>query len=155
MKTNQILVIMQNLGLCKYLAKIHRNTLCTIYNYPSKYILSAVHSASKLNSEVNKDEPNSKVNDVKKKDILKFTKKCPEKVNVAIIGADEKPGRVLAFQLKQHPLIKKLFLHGRGCMNLAEDLEQIDTFCLARGFENEKEIPKCLKVCIFFFRKLF
>lgn len=95
-----------------------------------------------------------------KKDLTKSRIMTPElrdakNVNVAIIGAGERAGQVLAFQLKQHPLIKKLYLHGENCRSLSEDLNQIDTSCTALGYNHEKQLHKCLRVSeIFIFSLL-
>lgn len=68
------------------------------------------------------------------------------KIQVGVIGADERAGQVLAFQLKQHPLIKKIYLHGEDCDELANDLNQIDTSCTAIGYNKRRDLSKCLRV---------
>lgn len=68
------------------------------------------------------------------------------RLNVTLLGADIKMGQILSLLLKQHPSVGKIFLHGTGCPQMANDLRDIDTSCQIAGYDKFRELPVAIRV---------
>ncbi|KAF5291390.1 hypothetical protein FQR65_LT01700 [Abscondita terminalis] len=67
-------------------------------------------------------------------------------VRVAVLGADTLTGEMVAYLLKQNPIVSQIYLYGdSGVFGISADLRHFDTRCEVKGYSGRSGLGKSLR----------
>ena len=80
---------------------------------------------------------------------IKTVHQCPSKIKITLCGANGQLGQIIAFLLKQSPLVNVLTLYDIDkTYGMAMDLSHIDTSCRVQSYWGCENLNEALRVSL-------